>query len=154
MARPKKDDFFVKKPIYPGGLTAMRQLIRKELKMPAEALKEKIEGSVYIRYGIDYNGMVSEVKILQSLGYGCDEEAERVVRLFKFKVPKIPRKLRVAFNKTIRIHFKLPKKKPIPPKKSVKQSSQRSYSYQIVKEKSNTQAPSVRKPSYTYTIKY
>jgi len=98
----------------------MRQLIRKELKMPAEALKEKIEGSVYIRYGIDYNGMVSEVKILQSLGYGCDEEAERVVRLFKFKVPKIPRKLRVAFNKTIRIHFKLPKKKPIPPKKSVK----------------------------------
>ena len=118
MARPKKDDHFIKKPIYPGGLKAMRQLIKSNLKYPKDALTQKVEGSVYLRYGIDHTGKVSEVKILQSLGHGCDEEAERIVKLFLFEVPKIPRKLKVAFHKNIRIHFKLPKEKPaLKPKK-------------------------------------
>ena len=151
MARPKKDDHFIKKPIYPGGLKAMRQLINSNLKYPKSALSEKVEGSVYLRYGIDHIGKVSEVKILQSLGHGCDEEAERIVKMFLFEVPKIPRKMKVAFHKNIRIHFKLPKVKstPKPQKQAVS-----SFNYTITTDKPKVKAPSPTKTSYTYTIKY
>jgi len=130
----------------------MRLLIRKNLKYPEPALKEKIEGTVYLRYGIDYKGLVSEVKVLQSLGHGCDEEAERLVRLFKFKVPKNPRKLKVAFHKSIRINFNLPKSKSASKKKVVSASSTQ-FSYTIKKQKKpQDKAPSKTKTSYTYTI--
>jgi len=152
MSKSKKDEHFVKKPIYPGGLTAMRKLIAAELKYPAEALKEKIEGSVYVRYGIDYNGRVSEVKVLQGLGHDCDEEAIRVVKLLKFEVPKTPRRVKVGFHKKIRIHFKLPKQttKPVPKKKSPAPAFQ----YSVVPNNPKTEAPTEKKTSYSYTIKY
>lgn len=152
MARPKKDDHFIKKPIFPGGLKAMRQLIKANLKYPKTALANKVEGSVYVKYGIDHIGKVSEVKVLQSLGHGCDEEAVRVVKLFKFQVPKIPRKLKVAFHKNIRIHFKLPREKPAP--KPKKQHTSSAINYTITTNKPKEKAPSTTKTSYTYTIKY
>jgi len=109
--RSAKDKHFLKQPIYQGGKKAMDKLISKNLTYPKEALMEKIEGSVYLRYGIDYKGNVKETKVISSLGYGCDEEAERVVGLLKFEVPDVPRKMKVVFHKNIRIHFRLPMKK-------------------------------------------
>jgi len=106
-----KDKHFLKQPIFKGGKKAMDQLVKMALVYPKEALKNNIEGSVYLRYEIDFKGKVSSTKVLSSLGYGCDEEAARVVRLFSFEVPKIPRKMKVLFHKNIRIHFKLPKQK-------------------------------------------
>lgn len=149
MTKPKKKIHFIKKPIYIGGLTAMRQLIKENMKYPKLAIEQKIEGSVYLRYDIDYKGSVSEVKILQGLTHGCNEEAERIVRLFKFKVPKIPRRHKVAFHKTIRIHFKLPKTQTVSPKPKQESSP---YRYAIVPNKPATEAPSKQKGSYTYTI--
>jgi len=147
MQKQRKDGHFVKKPIYPGGLKAMRQLIKDNLRYPAAALAEKIEGRVYLRYGIDYQGNVSEVKILQSLGYGCDEEAIRIVKLFTFKVPKIPRKMKVAFHKTLRIIFKLPKPAVKKPKEQ-----DTTYRYTITTKKPAAKAPTSSNGSYTYTI--
>ena len=125
----------------------MRQLIKDNLRYPAAALAEKIEGRVYLRYGIDYQGNVSEVKILQSLGYGCDEEAIRIVKLFTFKVPKIPRKMKVAFHKTLRIIFKLPKPAVKKPKEQ-----DTTYRYTITTKKPAAKAPTSSNGSYTYTI--
>jgi len=67
MQKERKDKHFIKKPIYPGGLKAMRALIRKELKYPKEALESKIEGTVYLRYNIDYKGKVTSSKILSGI---------------------------------------------------------------------------------------
>ena len=82
----------------------MRDLIGKELQYPPEALEAKIEGTVFLRYNIDHKGKVTSSKILSSLGYGCDEEAQRIVKKFNFEVPKGPRKLKIKFHKTIKIH--------------------------------------------------
>lgn len=125
----------------------MRKLISENMKYPKEAAVNKIEGYVNIRYGIDYKGNVSETKIMQGLGYGCDEEAARLVKLFKFVVPKNPRKVKVGFHKTMRIHFKLTdaKKTAAKPK---------SYQYTMTTKKVEPTAPSPQKSSYTYTIKY
>lgn len=111
----------------------MRAFIRSELKYPEEALDNKIEGVVRVRYTIDKDGKVVKTKVLVHVGHGCDEEAERIVKLFKFHVPK-NRKLKVHFHKTVNIRFKLPKKptvKLVYEQKSEKKESTSSYNYTI-----------------------
>ena len=60
-----------------------------------------------MRYEINYKGDVTDVKIIGGLDDSCNEEAIRVVKLFKFVVPKNPRGIKVTFHKNIRIHFRL-----------------------------------------------
>jgi protein TonB len=38
-----------------------------------------IEGTVYLKFVVDKNGKVSDVKVQRGIGAGCDEEAVRVV---------------------------------------------------------------------------
>lgn len=113
MQKEKKDKHFIKKPIYPGGPQAMRQFIRENLRYPQEALAQKIEGTVTLKYAIDHLGHVTEAKVVAGLGHGCDEEAVRLLKLLRFEVPK-HRGLKVRFTKDIHIHFKLPKAQPKP----------------------------------------
>ncbi len=108
MKKELKDKHFIKKPIYPGGVKAMQIFLTKEKKYPKEALKNKIEGTVHVRYTIGHQGKVIRTKIIAGLGHGCDQEAERIVKLLEFKVPR-SRNARVQYHKTVHIHFKLPK---------------------------------------------
>jgi len=149
MSKERKDDHFIKKPIYVGGTAAFKKFIKNNLKYPKEALKNKIEGTVLVRYDIDYKGKVTDAKVKKGIGYGCDEEAMRVVKLLKFEVPKGPRKLRVAFHKENKINFRLPKPKPVAkPKPVKKQSTSISYTY-TSKPKAKPAKPA--KKVYTYT---
>lgn len=108
MKREKKAQNFIKKPYYEGGMTAMKTFIKQHLSYPKAALDQKIEGTVYVRYTINYKGKVIDTKIIAGIGHGCDEEASRLVRLLEFNVPR-NRKLKAVFHKTLQIHFRLPK---------------------------------------------
>ncbi len=143
----KKDKHFIKKPFYPGGQEAFKKFIQDNLKYPEEAIKNKIEGTVVAKYKIDYKGKVSDIKILKGIGYGCDEEAIRVIKLLKFEVPKEPRKLRVTFNRENKIFFKLPK--------TVKPTTSKvQYQYKATKKEPNTNKAEEKKSSYNYTINW
>jgi len=129
----------------------MREFISQNKKYPKEALEEKIEGTVYIKYTINYKGKVIETKVLKSLGYGCDEEAQRVVKLLEFVAPK-NRVGKIKFFKNIQIHFRLPKEKEKP---TPQVQSQRSYSYTITPPKKEESMPEKKKGGgYTIQIKY
>ena len=110
MKRQKKDKHFIKKPIYEGGPSALKQFITKNLRYPKEALHEKIEGTVVIRYAINHKGKVIGTKIISGLAGGCEAEAIRLVRLLNFLVPK-NRGVKALFHKDLHIHFKLPVEK-------------------------------------------
>lgn len=112
MKTPKKDKHFINHASYPGGPKALWAFIRKNLRYPKEAQKEKISGVVRLKYTIDGNGKIIATKVIHSLGYGCDEEAIRVIKLLKYHVPK-QRKIKVKFHKTINIRFKPPKTKTL-----------------------------------------
>lgn len=140
MKKELEDKHFIKKPYYPGGTKAMQEFLRKNKKYPTEALKAGIEGTVHIRYTINYKGVVVKTNVIAGIGYGCDEEAERIVCLLKFKVPRT-RKVKAQFHKTVHIHFKMPQRKVVSTKfvyepsvkkkeKDVKKNND-SYSYQI-----------------------
>jgi TonB family protein len=146
MQHQKKDKHFIKQPIYAGGPKAMGAFISSHLQYPPEALQQGIEGTVNIRYAIDQKGDVAEAKVISGLGHGCDEEAQRVVRLLKFDVPKT-RGLRVLYHKTIHVHFKKPvPQAPPPPAEIQYQYTQSS----PVKDDSPTPPPA----GYSYTITF
>ena len=148
MTKERKDNQFIKKPFYPGGNKAFKDFILKQLQYPQEAIDNKIEGTVVVKYDVDYKGNVIEANILKSIGHGCDEEAVRIIKLLKFEIPKGPRKLRVLFHKQTKIHFRIPIKKQ--PKETVENSVKLSSQIKaapILKDKKI-----VAKKSYTYTI--
>lgn len=145
MHKERKDKHFIKKPIYEGGLKSMRAFISQHKKYPKDALDNKVEGTVYLKYTIDYKGNIIDTKVIRGLGHGCDEEAERVVRLLKFKVPK-NRGVKVKFYKNIQIHFRLPKKKEKP-------KQQITYSYTTTTQKEE-QPDKKKGGGYTIQINY
>lgn len=114
MKKERKPESFLQKPSYPGGPKALRKFLSEQIRYPEAAKAEKIEGTVRVRMDIDFNGHVIGTKVLTGLGYGCDEEAQRIVKLLKFQIPKL-RKIRATFHKTINIHFHFPKTKPVTP---------------------------------------
>ena len=56
------------------------------------------------------NGNVFNVEVKKGIGFGCDEEAMRIVKLLKFNAVKL-RNVKATFHKNINIVFKLKDKK-------------------------------------------
>ena len=99
---------FINKAVYPGGENELKNFIKKELKYPLLAKKNKIEGNVFLKFKINPRGKTYDVIVLRGIGYGCDKEARRIVSLLKYEPPK-NFKLKVTTYKKITIKFILPK---------------------------------------------
>ncbi|MBC8267034.1 MAG: energy transducer TonB [Flavobacteriales bacterium] len=107
-----KDKKFVKKPEYPGGSEALKQFVKENLRYPQEASLHRVEGKVFINYEVNDKGKVHSVKLKSGIGYGCDKEAIRIVKLLKYP-SQINKGVRINTKFKIAIHFNLPKSKPI-----------------------------------------
>ena len=97
------------RPKFPGGEEELKQFLSLNLKYPNEALQNKIEGEVVVSFKIDSDGRISDINTLKGLGYGCDEEAVRVVKQMPQWLPakKDGKKIAVIYN--LPIVFELPK---------------------------------------------
>jgi TonB family protein len=98
-------------PVYKEGDDALFNFLKKELKYPELARKKGIEGTVYVTFVIEKTGDVTGVKVLRGIGYGCDEEAIRVVK----KMPKW--KPGQQNGKTVKVQCNLPIKFSLDTKK-------------------------------------
>ena len=98
---------FLKLPKYPGGSLAFKKFIAENLHYPDAALEAKVEGSVIVEYDISDDGVVLNPHVLKGLGYGCDEEAIRLIGLLSFEKVK-NRGVRVKMTTKTTIHFRLP----------------------------------------------
>jgi len=85
-----------------GGLES----IQKRIKYPEEAIKNKIEGTVYVMAYINENGGIDFVEVVKGIGYGCDEEAMKAVAQAKF-TPAYSQGKPVKTRVVIPIRFKL-----------------------------------------------
>lgn len=65
---------------YPGGEQELIRYLSLNLRYPNEALEHRITGEVWVRFMIDENGRISDVAIEKGIGWGCDEEAVKVVK--------------------------------------------------------------------------
>jgi len=146
---------FVSKPVYPGGMRALNRFIRENLQYPPEALAAKVEGTVRVRYSVDYRGVVVDTQVKSGIGYGCDEEAERVVRLLRFDVPQ-DRKRKVRIHQNLDIHFKI--NRAAGQRTAPSAPTAAGIQYQFRPTTAPTQSESQQSPdkptrTYTYTIR-
>jgi TonB family protein len=149
MEKDKKKPKFVYQPEYPGGPKELTKFIYTNLRYPKAAFEGNIEGTVYMEYDIDYQGLVVATRVLKGLGHGCDEEAARVVKMLKFDVAR-NRGIHVLFHQKVRVQFKKPKEKPAP--LPVQVQMQVSYSVAPPVPAKPAEKPK-EETTYSYTIK-
>ncbi|MDR6560832.1 MULTISPECIES: energy transducer TonB [unclassified Arcicella] len=68
-------------PEYAGGNAALAKFLQKNLRYPRNASDAGIGGKVYVQFVVGKDGNISNIDILKGLGFGCDEEAQRVIKL-------------------------------------------------------------------------
>lgn len=56
------------------------EYLLQNLRMPAQAIENKISGEVVLEFTVNPDGSLSNFKVIKSLGYGCDEEAIRLLK--------------------------------------------------------------------------
>lgn len=158
MKKSRKDKNFIKQAYYKGGSKALEAFVLENLKYPQEAFDKGIEGTIHAKYDINQRGKVTKIKLYNSIGYGCDEEAKRVIRLLQFVVPKT-RGLRLTFHKEIHIHFRMPKSKPIEvteekeePENTAATPQTLQYNIVATPKKEKTDKKDDSGDSYNYTI--
>lgn len=61
----------------------MKDFLQKNLRYPEAAKDNNITGRVVVKFVVDEQGSISDVKVVKGIGGGCDEEAVRVIK----KVP-------------------------------------------------------------------
>lgn len=89
-------------PQYPGGQIAMLKYIMENIKYPKQAMKEGIQGRVTVRFIVEKDGSISDVKPILSVHPLLNKEAVRVVE----SMPKwTPGKHN---GKPVRVRFNLP----------------------------------------------
>lgn len=89
-------------PEFPGGMAKLTEYLAKNIKYPQAARENGIQGRVFVNFVVERDGSISNVKVMRSLGGGCDEEAVRVVK----SMPKWePGKQR---GKAVRVSYNLP----------------------------------------------
>lgn len=143
---PAKKKKFLALPKYPGGSSAFKRFLSDNLSYPDEALQNKIEGDVYVKFRVSDLGVVIEAHIEKGLGHGCDEEALRVVRLLRYESVK-NRGIRVQSSMRTKIPFRLSKTRP---------AVQVVYAAPAVEKKNipEEKVPDKKSTVYSYTIHY
>ncbi len=108
---PKEPEIFrvvEQKPEFEGGEAGLLKYVAENIKYPAIARENGIEGKVIVQFVVDEAGNVSQANVIRGIGGGCDQEAMRVVNTMsgKWKPGKQRgRPVKVWF--TLPISFKL-----------------------------------------------
>lgn len=93
-------------PRFPEG--NVQQYIAWNLHYPEKALKDKVEGKVFVQFVIDTTGKVVEPKVIKSVSPELDAEALRVVSEMPAWKPGMQRGKPVRVSFTLPVIFKLP----------------------------------------------
>ncbi|MDR0567434.1 MAG: energy transducer TonB [Prevotellaceae bacterium] len=94
-------------PQFPGGDKALRKYLAEQVRYPALAAENNIQGRVVIRFVVGKDGSVSRVEVLQGIDRVCDEEAVRVVKSMPKWIPGRHNGRAVPVVYTVPIVFKL-----------------------------------------------
>jgi len=104
-----------KQPEFPGGYNALQEYLRKNIRYPAEAQKANVTGRVFASFIVRKDGQITDVSLLKGLGFGCDEEAVRVIEAMPRWTPgsQSGAVLNVKYNLAILFGVPYPKAKKI-----------------------------------------
>jgi len=94
-------------PSYEGGMDAFYSYLMNEVKYPAIARSNGVEGQVYVEFDIERNGSVSHVRVVRDIGAGCGSEAARIMNKVNSFKPGKQRGRTVKTIMVLPVNFKL-----------------------------------------------
>lgn len=68
-------------PQFQGGEPALLKFLQENIKYPAQAVKDSVQGRVVVQFIIDSLGYIGETKVVRSVREDLDREAVRVVKM-------------------------------------------------------------------------
>ena len=92
---------------FPGGMEALGKYLSKNLKYPPQAKEQGIQGRVYVTFVVERDGSITDIKVLRDIGYGCGEEAVRVIKAMPKWKPAKQRGKAVRQTQNLPINFQL-----------------------------------------------
>ncbi|OGX83693.1 hypothetical protein BEN47_17340 [Hymenobacter lapidarius] len=90
-----------------GGNGAIVAAIQKAVKYPPLALRNQVEGRIFVSFTVNAEGLVSDVKVVKGLGSGLDEETVRAVKTLPKFIPGKQNGRAVSVSFTVPITFKI-----------------------------------------------
>ena len=100
-------DFVEVEPSFPGGAAEMARFIQDKVKYPELAKEMGEQGIVYVKFVVNKNGSIEQVKIAKGVSDALDAEAKRVVRSMPRWTPGEQAGKPVRVNFTLPIHFRI-----------------------------------------------
>ncbi len=103
ISKESNEQFFLvveQMPDFLGGMKELYKWLFEHIEYPEEALKNNVEGKVFIGFIVEADGSIMNVAVKRGLGAGCDEEAVRVVENMPNWLPGMQNgnKVRVAYT--------------------------------------------------------
>lgn len=95
-------DYVEHSPSFRGGQEALVNFILTNINYPTQAEYHLIEGIVYTTFIVEEDGTLSDIEAIDSLGYGFDKEA---IRLLQMMPPWNPAR---NYNQAVRARFSIP----------------------------------------------
>jgi len=71
-----------------GGWEKFFKTLQKHMKYPRQAARMQVAGKVFVGFTVNKKGELENFSIERGIGYGCDEEAQRVIALTKWNPGK------------------------------------------------------------------
>lgn len=93
-------------PEFPGGEYERVKYLNENIKYPQRARQRGIQGKVLISFLVEFDGTLSNIKVIESIGGGCDEEAIRLVENMPNWTPGLQNGNPVSVKMNMPIQFK------------------------------------------------
>ena len=94
-------------PSFPGGSQKLKEFIEENLRYPKELEETCVQGRVIVRFIVERNGKLSNVKVVKSVHPVLDKEAFRIVKLMPRWIPGRQNGITVRVKFYIPIIFRL-----------------------------------------------
>ena len=94
-------------PSFPGGSQKLKEFIEENLRYPKELEETCVQGRVIVRFIVERNGKLSNVKVVKSVHPALDKEAIRIVKLMPRWIPGRQNGITVRVKFYIPIIFRL-----------------------------------------------
>lgn len=93
-------------PLIPKGLRGLPMHLAQNLRYPEDARRRDIQGKVGLEFVVETSGTVSNLRTVEALGAGCDDEAMRLIRELAWQ-PALKGGRRVRSVMKLDIQFRL-----------------------------------------------
>lgn len=110
LGKAKEEEIFTtveQNPEFPGGISQMYKYISENMKYPSAAQRANVSGKVFVKFVVEKDGSIGDIQILKGIGFGCDEEASRVIKSMPSWSPGRQNGRNVRVYYTMPINFRL-----------------------------------------------